>query len=127
MTVKAAGLYTPQPSPAPLSAVQRTIGGELEYVRTPDRLSTLRGACLIRDRYHCVISHKFDLTEALKRFKTHGSDAQDEEGNPLRGQLFDSLQVAHILPHALMKSDQDSRLVHIFLERILLSVWCFAN
>ncbi|PGH01047.1 hypothetical protein GX51_05484 [Blastomyces parvus] len=108
--LKAAGLHTPQPSPAPLSAVQRAIGGEQEYVGTPDRLSTLRGACLIRDRYRCVISYKFDVTEALKRFKRHGADAQDEEGNPLRGQSFDSLQVAHILPHALMKSDQGSQL-----------------
>ncbi|PGH14300.1 hypothetical protein AJ79_03122 [Helicocarpus griseus UAMH5409] len=103
-------VYIPQPSPAPLSAVQRAIGGEQEYVETPDRLSTLRGACLIRDRYRCAISHKFDLTETLKRFKKHGTDAQDEEGNPLRGQSFDSLQVAHILPHALMKSGQDSQL-----------------
>ncbi|QSS52363.1 hypothetical protein I7I53_07977 [Histoplasma capsulatum var. duboisii H88] len=109
--LKAAGLHTSQPSPpAPLPAVQGAIDGEQKYVGTPDRLSTLRGACLIRDHYRCVISHKFDLTEALKRFKNHGTDAQDEEGNPLHRQSFDSLQVAHILPHALMKLGQDSQL-----------------
>ncbi|KAG5298360.1 hypothetical protein I7I48_07791 [Histoplasma ohiense] len=110
MAVKAAGLHTSQPSPAPLSAVHRAINGDQTYVGTPDRLSTLRGVCLIRDHYRCVVSHKFDLTEALKRFKNHGTDAQDEEGNPLHGQSFDSLQVAHILPHPLMKSSQDSKL-----------------
>lgn len=54
--------------------------------------------------------------EATKQFESHGTNAQDEEGNLLRGQSFDSLQVAHILPHALCRGEKDSQLVSLVLE-----------
>ena len=38
-----------------------------EYVGTPERLSALRDACLVRDRHRCVVSRAFDKDEALKR------------------------------------------------------------
>lgn len=73
-------------------------------------MSTLRGACLFRDRYRCVISRKFDLAEALKRGR-HGGEARDEDGVPLEGQSFDALEVAHILPHSLTQVNANKQLV----------------
>ncbi|PTD05662.1 hypothetical protein HYE67_000313 [Fusarium culmorum] len=35
---------------------------------TPERLASLRGACLLRDRYRYAISRKFDKNEAIRRF-----------------------------------------------------------
>ncbi|KAI1962128.1 hypothetical protein LOZ47_003134, partial [Ophidiomyces ophidiicola] len=110
LPLKAAGQQTQRPSPAPLSAIQRAIGGDQEYAGTPDRLSVLRGVCLIRDHYRCVISRQFDSKEALRRLKRDRTHARDDEGNPLQGQDFATLEVAHILPHALMKGDRDSQL-----------------
>ncbi|KAK2754368.1 hypothetical protein FQN54_007012 [Arachnomyces sp. PD_36] len=97
----AAGKETPQPSPAPLSAIQRAQGGEYEYTGTPDRVSVLRSLCLRRDRHRCVISRKFDRREAVTRFERSGANARDDDNEPLPGESIDSLQVAHILPHCL--------------------------
>ncbi|KAK2796086.1 hypothetical protein FQN52_000060 [Onygenales sp. PD_12] len=85
--VKTSSKRTPQPSPAQLPAVQRALGGTQDYAGTPARISTLRALCLIRDR-----------------------NARDEEGNPLLGQPLDLLEVAHILPHALMGGNRDLEL-----------------
>lgn len=89
---------------------------------TPERLASLRGACLIRDRYRCVISRKFDRAEALKRLQQHGgSKAVDQDGVPLAdaGQRFDYLEVAHILPHSLTQLNSSKELVRILNPTIL--------
>ncbi|KAL8325989.1 hypothetical protein RB597_009008 [Gaeumannomyces tritici] len=69
LPLKAVSNKTPQPSPITNSAVQRAQGSDLPqaFVGTPERVSTLRGTCLVRDRYRCVISRKFDTTEGRKR------------------------------------------------------------
>ncbi|KAK2759095.1 hypothetical protein FQN54_003194 [Arachnomyces sp. PD_36] len=108
--LKASGQRTTQPSPAHLSAIQRVQGGSHEYLPTPDRISVLRGICLIRDHHRCVISHQFDQKEAIIRLTKQGDSAQDDEGNQLRGQQFTYLEVAHIMPHSLTQSDADGQL-----------------
>ena len=74
-------------------------------------MSTLRGACLIRDRHRCVISRRFDQNEAFKRMSTGDDDARDDDGISLAGQAFDALEVAHILPHSLTQVNANSQLV----------------
>ncbi|KAK4155758.1 hypothetical protein C8A00DRAFT_41683 [Chaetomidium leptoderma] len=114
LPLKASTKKTPQPSPADHSAVQRTHGAGLPQglAGTPERLSALRGACLVRDRHRCVISRKFDLSEAVKRFKTSGSASRDDDGQLLEDDVnhFDVLKVAHILPHSLTKTESGSQL-----------------
>ncbi|KAI1272767.1 hypothetical protein F5Y07DRAFT_286290 [Xylaria sp. FL0933] len=113
LPLKASTKKTPQPSPAYHSAVERVQGGSvLSLPGTPDRLSALRGACLIRDRHRCVISRKFDLREAADRMRKAGNDALDDDGNLLREDenSVDVLEVAHILPHSLVKTDAGSEL-----------------
>ncbi|KPM42283.1 hypothetical protein AK830_g4280 [Neonectria ditissima] len=113
LPLKASTKRTPQPSPAYHSAVQRAQGGDFQgFSGTPDRVSALRGACLIRDRHRCVISRKFDLEEAANRMQRDGDDARDDDGNLLLEDAnpVDVLEVAHILPHSLMKSDIGSEL-----------------
>ncbi|KLJ09675.1 hypothetical protein EMPG_14904 [Blastomyces silverae] len=105
LPLKASGQQTPQPSPAHLSAIQRAQRGTHEFTGTPDRISVLRGSCLIRDRHRCVISRRFDQREAIIRVAEHHDNAQDDEGNPLRGQLYSHLEVAHILPHSLTQTN----------------------
>jgi hypothetical protein len=82
--VKASTKKTPQPSPAYHSAVERVQGGVPGFAGTLDRVSTLRGACLIRDRHGCVISRKSDLKEAAHRMRKAGEDALDDDGDLLR-------------------------------------------
>ncbi|EKJ70355.1 hypothetical protein FPSE_09572 [Fusarium pseudograminearum CS3096] len=80
---------------------------------TPERLASLRGTCLLRDRYRCVISRKFDAAEAERRFQKYGeNNAMDQDGVPLAdpGQEFDYLEVAHILPHSLTSLDSSGAL-----------------
>ncbi|EKJ72467.1 hypothetical protein FPSE_07348 [Fusarium pseudograminearum CS3096] len=112
LPLKASTKKTPQPSPASPSAVMSTqahgFAGSLE------RIANLRGACLIRDRYRCVVSNKYDHAEALKRFDSerHGQgEACDQDGQPLAGQRFDRLEVAHILPHSLTQLDSGGEIV----------------
>lgn len=83
------------------------------FAGTPDRVSALRGACLIRDRHRCVVSRKFDQVEAAVRFQKDGDGARDDDGILLfeDPQPFDALEVAHILPHSLTKANAGSQLV----------------
>ena len=119
--MKTAGNKTPQPSPAPHSAVQKALGQEQEFAGTPDRLSSLRGTCLIRDRHRCVISRKFDFKEAAKRIQKSGDDARDDDGVLLKNdpQAFETLEVAHVLPHSLMKVEDGSELVCFSPTRLI--------
>ncbi|KAL8295068.1 hypothetical protein RB600_000847 [Gaeumannomyces tritici] len=104
--VKAVSNKTPQPSPITNSAVQRAQGSDLPqaFVGTPERVSTLRGTCLVRDRYRCVISRKFDTTEGRKRYEAAPGNARDDDGHPIGPRDFRTLEVAHILPHSLTKA-----------------------
>jgi hypothetical protein len=116
LPLKSSTKKTPQPSPASHSAVQRAQGGEGQnFLGTPERVSALRGACLLRDRHRCVISRKFDDKEALRRMqdaRRQGGVAQDDDGNPLvKGQGYDSLEVAHIMPHSLTQLNASKQLV----------------
>jgi len=72
-----------------------------DFVGTPERLSALRGSCLTRDRHRCVITHAFDIREALERLRR--PPATDDDGNPLDMSNNGGLEVAHILPHALTR------------------------
>ncbi|KIH87477.1 hypothetical protein SPBR_05011 [Sporothrix brasiliensis 5110] len=114
LPLKASTRRTPQPSPAYHSAVLRAQGVETPaFVGTPERLSSLRGACLVRDRHRCVISRKFSDREFIARLRQYGDDARDDDGILFSEQdpsLFDGLEVAHILPHALMKSNTNFEL-----------------
>ncbi|EXL90098.1 hypothetical protein NOF04DRAFT_3415 [Fusarium oxysporum II5] len=113
LPLKASTKKTPQPTPASHSAVMKTQRQDHVFSGTPERLASLRGACLIRDRYRCVISRKFDRAEALKRLQQHGgSKAVDQDGVPLAdaGQRFDYLEVAHILPHSLTQLNSSKEL-----------------
>ncbi|CAK7233520.1 hypothetical protein SBRCBS47491_008639 [Sporothrix bragantina] len=112
LPLKASTRKTPQPSPAFHSAVLRaqgdvSAGAAAGFVETPDRLSSLRGVCLVRDHYRCVISRKFHGAYFMDRLLNEGPEARDDEGHLLsdvqQGQL-DNLEVAHILPHSLMKA-----------------------
>ncbi|KAK4154842.1 hypothetical protein C8A00DRAFT_42457 [Chaetomidium leptoderma] len=109
LPIKATTRQTPQPSPAFHSAVQRIQGGG-EFAGTPDRLSALRGACLIRDRHRCVVSRSFDWVEADRRFRRDAGNARDDDGALLEPTPLDHLEVAHILPHSLTKLGKDSEL-----------------
>ncbi|KLU92000.1 hypothetical protein MAPG_10947 [Magnaporthiopsis poae ATCC 64411] len=112
LPLKAASNKTPQPSPHYHSAIQRAQGSALpqELTGTPARVSALRAACLERDRHRCVISRTFDVKEALDRDEG-GQDAKDDDGVPLDEDTpLGSLEVAHILPHALTKASLNSPL-----------------
>ncbi|KAI1118331.1 hypothetical protein F5Y14DRAFT_400039 [Nemania sp. NC0429] len=113
LPVKASTKKTPQPSPALLSAVQDHSGQQ--YVGSGARLSILRRDCLIRDRHRCVISRKFDYTEAINRSLAPGGP-RDDEGGLLENDPFDPdpLEVAHILPHSLTKTNERGELVRIY-------------
>ncbi|KAI1269296.1 hypothetical protein F5Y18DRAFT_180688 [Xylariaceae sp. FL1019] len=116
LPLKASTKKTPQSSPAYHSAVERVQGGGVSvFTGTPDRISALRGACLIRDRHRCVISRKFDLKEAADRLRRDGNDARDDEGALIHEDesSVDVLEVAHILPYSLTKTDAGSELVCI--------------
>ena len=75
--------------------------------KTKNRLKGLREKCLIRDRHRCVITRKFDLSEALQRNERDGANAKDDNDHLLHMETIEPviLQVAHILPHSLMSSD----------------------
>ncbi|RTE75361.1 hypothetical protein BHE90_010184 [Fusarium euwallaceae] len=109
LPLKASTRKTPQPSPAYHSAVLNAQAGAQTFVGTPARISKLRGSCLIRDRHRCVISRAFDQNQAIERMRDC-DDALDDDGQSLAGESFDSLEVAHILPHSLTKAGQDSEL-----------------
>lgn len=106
--MKASGKKTPQPSPVYHAALRSTQAAHdaQDVVGTQDRLSALRGECLVRDRHRCVISRSYDQVEAVKRHEQSGDDARDDDGELLVESTyqFNVLEVAHILPHSLMKS-----------------------
>ncbi|KAI0523904.1 hypothetical protein F5B22DRAFT_422349 [Xylaria bambusicola] len=101
---------TPQPTPTYHSAVQEVQGVAHGFVGTPARVSALRGECLLRDRYRCIVSRKFDVHEATNRFNRDDDNARDDDGNLLEGEPLDSLEVAHILPHSLTKVNANHEL-----------------
>ncbi|KAI0809665.1 hypothetical protein GGR55DRAFT_159929 [Xylaria sp. FL0064] len=106
LPIKSSTKKTPQPSPAFHSAVERVQGGAQDFVGTPDRLSRLRGACLIRDRHRCVITRCFDHKEARNRMQQNGDDARDDDGVLLlEDTVIDELEMAHVFPYSLMKAD----------------------
>jgi len=112
--VKASTKKTPQPSPVYHSAILRSQGSGLPQglVGTPERVSALRGVCLVRDRHRCVVSRIFDQNEALLRGERDGDDARDDDGRLLREERrVDILEVAHILPHSLTKAAPGAQLV----------------
>ncbi|KAJ4171733.1 hypothetical protein NW754_000312 [Fusarium falciforme] len=114
LPLKSSTKKTPQPSPASHSAVQRAQGEGRNFLGTPERVSALRGACLIRDRHRCVITRRFDDTEALRRMddaSRHGVVAKDDDGNSLEEEeVFGTLEVAHILPHSLTQVNASKEL-----------------
>lgn len=113
-TVKASTRKTPQPTPAFHSAVmQAQASGTAEpvFISTTDRLAALRGACLVRDRHRCVVSRKFDMSAFIKRVASDGDNACDDDDVLFTAQdqlQYQSLEVAHILPHSLMKADTEA-------------------
>lgn len=110
--VKASAKRTPQPSPAYGSAIERAQEGS-SFPESLNRVSALRGACLVRDRHRCVVSRKFDWHEAANRVRKQGNDALDDDGNLLRedDHPVGTLEVAHILPHFIMATNPGSKLV----------------
>lgn len=124
--VKATGKNTAQPSPANLSAVRRVQGGGLVFTASPERLSYLRGSCLVRDHHRCVITRKFDVREIVKRTRQRPLDAKDDEGDSLDDQPISSLEVAHMLPHSLTQTGGDSELVNPYMNiYIYMSIFDF--
>ena len=112
-TVKAATDQTPQPSPAYHSAVLMVQGRDnQEYASTPTRIAALRGTTLIRDHHRCVISRVFDFEEARNRIRAEGQGhAKDDDGNIL-SRPYGYLEVAHIIPHSLMRPQENSTVCH---------------
>ncbi|KAJ4310977.1 hypothetical protein N0V84_010675 [Fusarium piperis] len=81
LPVMASAKKTPQHTPATHSAIQEILSEGYDFSGTPERLSALRGTCLVRDRYHCVISREFDRGEARERLKRYGrQEARDDDG-----------------------------------------------
>lgn len=75
-----------------------------DFVGTPERLSALRGVCLTRDRHRCVITRAFDLAQLQTRRRN--PPAKDDDGNLLDAAgTYNYLEVAHIIPFAMMKND----------------------
>ncbi|EGX88464.1 hypothetical protein CCM_08508 [Cordyceps militaris CM01] len=89
-----------------LPPIEQSRSSEPTFVGTSARLKTLRGDCLVRDRHRCVISRRFDQAVAVKRMQAKPNDARDDDHMLLVGE-FDSLEVAHILPHSLIKPNAD--------------------
>jgi hypothetical protein len=96
--VKASAGKTPQPTPA----LSRSTTSEVA-IGTPKRVSNLRKSCLIRDRYRCVVTRRFDAQEAQNRYKRDGQDVKDDDGKSLLPErdTMAYLEVAHIIPHSL--------------------------
>lgn len=115
--MRASSVKTPQVTPTSLSLSQTPT-----QLGTKQRVSILRKACLVRDHHRCVISRKFDIVEARKRFQENGGDAKDDDGNLLSNEppgWFQHLEVAHILPHSLTTIGQgESELVRWCRQRL---------
>ncbi|KAL4937108.1 hypothetical protein BDV06DRAFT_203651 [Aspergillus oleicola] len=89
---------TPQPTPA----LSRSTTADVA-IGTPQRVSSLRKSCLVRDRYRCVVTGRFDAQEAQTRYKRGGRDVKDDDGKLLLPErdTMAYLEVAHIIPHSL--------------------------
>lgn len=113
VAVKASSAKTPQPTPVALSVP--CLSSDKVLPRSSAWLATLRRDCLIRDKHRCVITRKFDETEAIHRKEKNGDDATDDEGNRFVDvdgpDTFDDVHVAHILPHSLMSLEGDGEMV----------------
>ena len=101
--MKASARRTPQPTPT-LSEPKSAILPNEDAAETQNRLKGLREKCLIRDRHRCVVTRKFDISEAVRRNRREGANSKDDDGRLLHLETDapDALQVAHILPHSLM-------------------------
>jgi hypothetical protein len=101
---------TPQPTPATLSVPDLALDQTLPGPRS--RIANLCRDCLIQDRHRCVSSRNFDENEMVLRTKTHGDNAADDDGvrfvDMREADVFELLQIAHILPHALMSTGGDN-------------------
>ncbi|GKZ22984.1 hypothetical protein AbraIFM66951_001214 [Aspergillus brasiliensis] len=67
--------------------------------------------CLLRDYHECVVSFKFDKVEAQRRFVKDGEDCRDNDGNLLRNESMDRLELleaAYILPPSLATLTADN-------------------
>ncbi|EFY90018.1 hypothetical protein MAC_04000 [Metarhizium acridum CQMa 102] len=103
ITVRALTAKTPQPTPHYRSATLRS--SSKDFVGTPERLSTLRGDCLVRDKHRCVISRVYDKTRAEKQA---AADVMlDDDQRPIKDGKFAYLEVAHIMPHSLVQVGSD--------------------
>ncbi|OJD14934.1 hypothetical protein ACJ73_09027 [Blastomyces percursus] len=98
LPLRASSVKTPQPTPSSLSSIQPSTP-----TGTTQRISILRQNCLVRDHHRCIVSRKFDISEARRRWQQDGDDFKDDDGNLLRNEQsnFQYLEVAHILPHCL--------------------------
>lgn len=113
--VRASSNKTPQPSPVHHAALQHVLSQEeqqriQDFTGTPERLSALREACLIRDRHRCVVTRAFDTAEAITRStnqQDQAMDACDDDGNALGdGDDYSHVEVSHIIPWSLTKVEQ---------------------
>lgn len=66
------------------------------------------------------MSRRFDAEEVVRRTTTSGDQAKDDDGNLIQDETrpFDSLEVAHILPHALTKVDTGFGLVSLLIAHV---------
>ncbi|CAG9946270.1 unnamed protein product [Clonostachys rosea f. rosea IK726] len=113
LPLKASTRKTPQPTPGSQSAVLALQQGAVAFLGTPERVSALRGACLIRDRHRCVITRRFDVEQLKKQQRASQGhhELQDDDGNPLGTHTrFSNLEVAHILPHSLTRLNPNNEL-----------------
>ncbi|EFW15964.1 conserved hypothetical protein [Coccidioides posadasii str. Silveira] len=97
---RASSIKTPQPTPTMLSSIEASTA-----TGTKQRISDLRHDCLVRDHHRCVVTRKFDITEARRRYE-RDKNCTDDDGELLEREQRDNfqyLEVAHILPHCLTK------------------------
>ncbi|TWU70761.1 hypothetical protein ED733_001838 [Metarhizium rileyi] len=104
MPLRASTAKTPQPTPHYRSATLRS--SSKDFVGTPERLSSLRGDCLVRDKHRCVISRAYDKTHAENQ--SAADVILDDDLRPIEDGKFAYLEVAHIMPHSLVKVGSDS-------------------
>ncbi|OAX82145.1 hypothetical protein ACJ72_03501 [Emergomyces africanus] len=100
LPLRASSVKTPQPTPTSLSTIQTSTP-----TGTKQRISVLRHDCLVRDHHRCVVTRKFDITEARRR-RARDKNCMDDDRKLLemeRRDNFRYLEVAHILPHCLTK------------------------
>ena len=83
---------------------------------TTQRLSSLRGECLVRDRHRCVISRTFDEAEIDARYKINREVGVDDDGNSLVDEEPEFLEVAHIIPRSLTSSKGETMLVRFYFH-----------